>query len=153
MDTTVNQRMLMKRINHVMKGRYVVLHPIGKGGMSSVYLIQSNDGFKLQRALKLIDKTEYSGRVDYYGEIEALKSLRNVEAVTDIIEVLQDERYLYIVQELVEGESLRAIRDRRERISASGLKNLMYDLADAMGQLEERGILHRDIKPVNIQIF
>lgn len=152
MDTTVNQRMLMKRINHVMKGRYVVLHPIGKGGMSSVYLIQSNDGFKLQRALKLIDKTEYSGRVDYYGEIEALKSLRNVEAVTDIIEVLQDERYLYIVQELVEGESLRAIRDRRERISASGLKNLMYDLADAMGQLEERGILHRDIKPDNILV-
>lgn len=152
MDTTVNQRTLMQRINRIMKDRYVVLRPIGKGGMSHVFLIQSDDGFKLRRALKLIDKSEYAGRVDYYGEIEALKSLRNVEAVTDIIEVLQDERYLYIVQELVEGESLREIRDRGVRISNEGIRKLMFELSIAMGQLEEKGILHRDIKPDNILV-
>ena len=72
--------------------------------------------------------------------------------------VVRAHRYLeahgtaYIVMEYVEGESLKAILDRRGRLPADEWRPWMEALMDGLAHMHGHGYLHRDIKPGNIVV-
>ena len=72
--------------------------------------------------------------------------------------VVRAHRYLeangtaYIVMEYVEGESLKAILDRRGRLPADEWRPWMEALVDGLAHVHGHGYLHRDIKPANIVV-
>ncbi len=72
--------------------------------------------------------------------------------------VVRAHRYLeangtaYIVLEYVEGEPLKAILDRRGRLSADEWRPWMNALLDGLAHIHAHGYLHRDIKPANIVV-
>ena len=58
----------------------------------------------------------------------------------------------YIVMEYVEGETLSAYLARQGRLSEAELKAILYPILDGLAVVHKAGILHRDIKPLNIMI-
>ena len=72
--------------------------------------------------------------------------------------VVRAHRYLvangtaYIVMEYVEGESLKAILDRRGTLPADEWRPWLEALMDGLAHVHGHGYLHRDIKPANIVV-
>ncbi len=72
--------------------------------------------------------------------------------------VVQAHRYLeangtaYIVMEYVEGESLKALLDRRGTLRPDEWRPWLNALVDGLEHVHGHGYLHRDIKPANIVV-
>ena len=58
----------------------------------------------------------------------------------------------YIVMEYIEGDSLSAILQVRERLSAAEWQRWLDRLLDGLAHVHDHGYLHRDVKPGNIMI-
>ncbi len=89
-------------------------------------------------------------RTRFEQEARALGALNHPNIVT-IFDVGQDDGRAYIVSELVEGESLRAVLDPgplpvRKAIEIAG------QIADGIAAAHVLGIVHRDLKPENVMV-
>ena len=133
-------------------GAYVILRPLGRGGMGEVY--EGRDERLGRRvALKFLPN-RYASDPDALGrfarETQAVSSL-NHPNICIIHDVGDYEGRPFFVMELLEGRSLK---DRIEAgpmavdevIAAGG------QIADALAAAHGRGIVHRDIKPANLFI-
>jgi Protein kinase domain len=68
------------------------------------------------------------------------------------IEHFEEGGALYLVMEMVEGESLAELRRRQRTSSVAEVTRMLNDIADALRYLHSRApaVVHRDIKPGNI---
>lgn len=60
---------------------------------------------------------------------------------------------LFLVMELLDGESLRKVRDRRLRLSPVEVIEIGLQVCAGVGRAHERGIVHRDLTPSNIMLL
>ena len=133
-------------------GRYAVLGPLGAGGMGVVYRAHDE---KLQRAvaIKLLAPGMLTGdeaRRHFRREALALAKLNhpNIAAVYDVGE--QDGAD-YIVMECVSGESLAA-RLKSGALSVKECTAIALQIAEALQEAHEQGVVHRDLKPANVML-
>lgn len=133
-------------------GRFVVEHRLGEGGMGAVYL--ARDAMSAQPvAMKVLlshltdDETNLTR---FRVEAKALAAVkhRNVVALLDSGELPKDAG-LYLVMELLEGESL-AERLKREPIPREEVIDAMMQACAGLEAVHQAGVLHRDIKPGNL---
>ena len=132
--------------------RYVITGRLGAGGMGVVYRARDE---KLDRdiAIKMLQRgllTSDEARARFRREARALAKLNHahIAAVYDVIE--QDSADC-IVMELVEGESLAA-KLQRGSLPAKEATILALQVAEALVEAHEQGVIHRDLKPANIMI-
>lgn len=133
-------------------GPYKLEVPIGEGGMGKVY--RAHD-MRLGRrvALKLLDPS-LTGNADqrtrFLREARLASSLDhpNICAVYEVGEI---DGGLFIAMQYVEGETLRAIIKGRP-LKLDSLLSISMQVADALAEAHDAGIIHRDIKPGNIII-
>ncbi len=71
-------------------------------------------------------------------------------AVATVFDAGRDGDALYLVMELVEGESLQRRLARGTFPSAQESLELAAQVAEALGAAHQSGIIHRDVKPANI---
>ena len=134
--------------------KYDLLEEIGHGGMATVY--RSKDK-RLGRevAVKIIHKhlrenPEVASR--FTAEARAAAKLRhpNIVEVYDVS--ADDDRYRYLVVELIRGTTLRKVlQDHREMPAEIGA-SIVLELCEALTHAHEAGIIHRDVKPENVLI-
>ncbi|MDF1662158.1 MAG: serine/threonine-protein kinase [Planctomycetota bacterium] len=68
-------------------------------------------------------------------------------------EELHGSRVSFLVTELVEGQNLKEWRrELKEKPDDQTIMDILRGLVDALCQLEELGVIHRDIKPGNIML-
>ena len=72
--------------------------------------------------------------------------------VVSVFDYGEDAEIAWIVMEMVEGETLKALLDRQERLPAPVIVRLMGQILDALSYTHSRGVVHRDIKPANIML-
>jgi len=133
-------------------GHCRVVAKIGEGGMGVVYRAY-DEVLHRDVALKVVKKDAHldtSSSERLLHEARASSSLSHPNICT-IHEVGENEGELFIVMELVEGKSLRAM------CADSGLPPesvLRYgvQIASALSRAHDRGIVHRDLKTANIVV-
>lgn len=133
-------------------GHYRILERLGKGGMGEVFLA---DDTKLGRkvALKVLTEelaSDSDWRQRFEREARAVAALNHPNIVT-IHSVEEANGVLFLTLELVDGDTLAS------HIPPGGLpldKILTFaiPLTDAVGAAHQRGITHRDLKPVNVMV-
>lgn len=132
-------------------GPYLILRPIGAGGMGEVY--RANDP-RLDRdvAVKVLaDRESSSAAIELFrSEARAVAALShpNILAAYDFG---VEAGVAYVVTELLEGETLRELIDRGA-VSWKQAAEMGASIADGLAAAHEKGITHRDIKPENVFI-
>jgi len=132
-------------------GRYRLAAELGSGGMGTVYrAVDERDGGDV--AVKVIK----AGRDD--PELVArFKRERTFMAVDSphVVRVLDhgdDDGVLYLVMELLRGETLRDRMARVDVVAVREALSIARDVAHALVVAHAAGIAHRDIKPANIML-
>lgn len=128
---------------------------IGQGGMGQVFL-----GFHLKLecdvAVKVLDP-ELELRADskerLLREGRVLASIRH----ENIVQVLHcgttDDDRVFVVMELLEGETLRKLGRREGTLDALEVVRIGMQICRALGQAHEAGVVHRDLTPSNVMIL
>jgi serine/threonine protein kinase/tetratricopeptide (TPR) repeat protein len=133
-------------------GPYVIVAPIGAGGMGEVYRARDS---RLGRdiAVKVLPAVmahEPERLARFQREARAVAALNHPHIVT-IYSVEESDGSNFLTMELVEGQPLDRL------IGAGGLPieqivEIAGALADALAAAHDKGIVHRDLKPANIMV-
>jgi len=131
---------------------YEIKSIIGKGGMSTVYLAEHKRLHTLWAVKEVIKNP--SSPVDFLAESKMLKKL-NHPALPQIIDIFEDDERVIIVEDFVEGMSLKDYIKNNKRVDeAQGLKwfHEMCMVLKYLHSQKPNPIIYRDMKPANIML-
>lgn len=133
----------------VLAGRYELGDELGSGGMATV--VAAHDRV-LDRAVavKLLPPGSAPvARERFLREARAAARLRNpgVVAVHDTGEAAGRA---FIVMELISGQSLADLLDRRGRLEVAEAVAVTIGILEALAEAHAIGMVHRDVKPGNV---
>jgi Protein tyrosine and serine/threonine kinase len=175
--SSVGARAADYAVGDVIEGRFEILDVIGQGGFSKVYRVR-DDVEEEERALKLFDSA--AGDEAVRREIGALRKIHHPNVVRVFWADKTNTGEWYLITEFVDGESLdefvsgkRRLRDREAvdvaldllgalvafhpdalRLKELDAKRREGELPEAesheWAELNDKGLVHRDIKPLNV---
>jgi Tol biopolymer transport system component len=133
-------------------GPYALIAPIGAGGMGEVWRARDT---RLDRpvAIKILPEdlgNSPERRQRFEQEARAVAALNHPNIVA-VYDVGSEGGRFYLVQELVEGETLRALIDRGELPLRKAL-DLAGQIVEGLSAAHHANIVHRDIKPENMMV-
>lgn len=130
-----------------------VVKELGNGGFAVVYLVEDNGK---PYALKLARHREASGdekqthrRV--LQELSIITALRHPNIVSHRGSGYAETGNVYLVLEYVEGWTLAEWKERKHP-TAHEILRVFVKLVSTLAYMHERGVLHRDLKLVNVLI-
>jgi Tol biopolymer transport system component len=131
-------------------GPYEILAPIGAGGMGEVWRAKDP---RLGRdvAIKVLPAS-FSADADRLRRFEQeakAAGILNHPNLTAVHDVGTHEGAPYVVQELLEGETLRSAL-AGGKLSIRRAIDYSLQIAHGLAAAHEKGIVHRDLKPENI---
>ncbi|MEO7019513.1 MAG: serine/threonine-protein kinase [Ktedonobacteraceae bacterium] len=139
-------------------GNYKILAPLGQGGMARVYRA-TQENLDREVAVKVLPPWYAADRsfVDRFNlEAKMVAGLSHPNIVT-IHDFNEQDGNLYIVMQLVDGGTLKqqieAMPEQPGGIRSMDMEEvnrIFTPLADALAYAHRKGIIHRDIKPVNV---
>ena len=166
-------------VGDVIDGRFEILETLGQGGFSKVYRVLDEVEGE-ERAFKLFDNA--AGYEAVRREIGALRKIHHPNVVQVFWAGKSGDGDWYLITEYIDGESLedyatgkRHLRDRESvdvaldvldalvaihpdsvRLGQLDVQRREGELSEAEYQewveLQEKGLVHRDIKPLNVML-
>lgn len=129
--------------------KYDMIRPLGQGAGSNVFLVRHRMLDDL-RAVKRVRKDRVR-KEQFLNEADILKNLKhsNIPVIYDIEE---DKDYYYLIEEYVQGESLRAYRLSHKKFSEKVLIDFALQICNILVFLHSlpQPIWYLDLKPENI---
>ncbi len=143
-------------VGSLFNGRYQITRCIGKGGMGAVYEVVHRDTER-RRALKVMlpSKLKREGlRARFKREATVVAAVES-EHIADVLDAGIDGETgsPFIVMELLEGEDLAAMLQRRGTLPAEEVVRLLWQASLALDKTHVAGIVHRDLKPENLFVI
>ena len=166
-------------VGDVIEGRFKIVGVLGQGSFSKVYRVL-DDVEGVERALKLFNSA--AGDTAVRREIGALRKIRHPNVVEVFWAGQTSDGDWYLITEFIDGESLdefvtgpRRLRDREAvDVTLDLLNALVAFHPDAVrlgeldakrrdgalteaderewAELQDQGLVHRDIKPLNVML-
>ncbi len=131
--------------------RYRVVRLLGVGAMGAVYEVtRVEDGSRF--AMKVAVGIAGVALARLAREAHLL-SHNDSDHVVKLIDIDVGERgFIYMVLELVEGDTLRQLLQRRHPLPSAVVVDLLLQVALGMAALHRASIAHRDLKPENVLV-
>lgn len=137
----------------LLQNRYLVVRPIGKGGMGAVYLAK-DQRLRSTVALKETFFEDPAMLKAFEREAALLANLRHF-ALPRVIDHFTENKGQFLVMEFIPGEDLEEmLKARGSAFPPTEVLGWADQLLDALDFLhtQEPQIVHRDIKPQNIKL-
>jgi serine/threonine protein kinase len=124
-------------------GRYVIVRPLGRGGMGVVYVAR-DERLGREVALKMIaGLADDTARSRFWREARAAASVSHPN-ICQVFEVDESPNGIFLTMELLEGEGMDR-RLIRGTLSAEAAVPIALGRLGALAALHGRGFVHRDI--------
>ena len=140
------------RVGETVDTRYEVRRLIARGGMGLVF----EAAHKFTRrvvALKILPeaiRAHKEARSRLLREAHALTAVRHPGFVEVLDAGVCATHGPYIVLEMLEGRTLDGILAARTRLSIADTVQIGRQICDALAHAHARGVIHRDLKPINV---
>jgi serine/threonine-protein kinase len=136
----------------VVAGAYRLERELGRGGMGVVWSAREIASGRAV-ALKFLlggAEADAKDRERFLREARAAMSVvhPNVARVGAVLET--DVGTPFLVMELLDGESLRAVLRKKRTLDPTACARLFLPIVDGVAAAHARGIVHRDLKPENV---
>jgi serine/threonine-protein kinase len=132
--------------------KYSIQRLLGTGGHAWVY--QGHDPFlDVEVAIKILHRPGgVTNDMLRRGQVEAklLYRLKHEHIVNVLDAGITDDGLLYIVMELLHGDTLRRLLVRKGRLPLEEVLPLFAKITDGVEAAHAFGAIHRDLKPENI---
>ena len=134
-------------------GRYAIDRKLGSGAMGTVYLARDTqlDRLVALKVPRFPEENRERAIKRFYREARSMATLQhpNLCPVYDVGEI---DGITYMSMAFIEGGTLEDHVRNHGRFANDELATMIRKLAMAMQDAHQAGILHRDLKPVNIMI-
>jgi len=134
-------------------GNYRIEALLGEGGMARVFRAR-HTSLDREAAIKVLRPDVASDpavKARFLREQEALDRLRH-PAIVELYDVCSDGPDLFLIMELVEGETLRGRVERSGPMPIDAACEVTAQILAGLAVAHKAGVLHRDIKPANIML-
>lgn len=132
-------------------GSYGILHPLGSGGMSSVFrAVHVETGHEV--ALKVLPTAMARNTTilkRFVAEVRSAADLQHPNIV-QIYDRGSDDGRFYLVLEYVQGGDLHEYVQHNGPLNAEEAVGLIIQVARGLEYAASRGVIHRDVKPSNV---
>jgi len=171
-----NYNMLSKYLppGTILYDRYVLGRVLGQGSFGITYIgrdmvlnnvvavkeyfpmhhLHRNTGSTQDMNVKLYEdesQEEYEKMLGkFLNEAQCLSQFREVQGIVSVRDFFYANNTAYIVMEYVDGVSLKKYIDENGPMSGEWMLQHMVPILDALEQIHETGLIHRDISPDNI---
>ncbi|MGE5278984.1 MAG: protein kinase domain-containing protein [Acidobacteriota bacterium] len=131
-------------------GPYEILAPLGAGGMGEVYRAK-DPRLGREVAIKVLPATFSADgdRLRRFEQEAKAAGVLNHPNITAVYDIGSHDGAPYVVQELLEGETLRA-ELAAGRFSPRKAIEHALQIAQGLAAAHDKGIVHRDLKPENV---
>lgn len=140
----------------LLRGRYQAVHLLGQGGFGRTYLALDEDRLNSRCVIK-----QFSPQVQGTKSLEKAVRLFNQEAVRlhelgehaqipALLAYFEQEGYLYLVQQFIEGQSLLQEMKQNGSFSERQIRDVLADVLPVLRFVHRHQVIHRDITPMNI---
>ena len=132
-------------------GKYVLTDIIGRGGYSIVYRglhtgLSMPVAIKMMRHNMAMDSEFLSG---FRNEAKTIAGLTH-DNIIRVFDIEERFRTIFIIEELVDGESLKALLGRLGSLSSKLVVDYLVQICSGLEYAHRQGIIHRDINTTNI---
>jgi tRNA A-37 threonylcarbamoyl transferase component Bud32 len=138
----------------VLAGRYEILDRIGEGGTAEVFRARDH---RLDRivAVKVL-RPQYGQDTDARARFATEARSAAALDVSNIVPVYDfgaaDDGSLFIVMRYIAGPSLRKVLSEQGALSVGVVLEIGAQIARALAEAHDHGLIHRDVTPGNILI-
>jgi TolB-like protein/predicted Ser/Thr protein kinase len=135
---------------------YHLREPLGSGAMGEVWLAEDTRLHRLV-ALKMLsgkdaDDAEAAARLLREARVASSLNHPNVATVYDVGEAEHEGRRAgYVAMEYVKGRTLAQVLEGG-RVEAATILPIARQVAEALADAHEHGVVHRDVKPGNVMV-
>jgi serine/threonine-protein kinase len=151
--TSTSYELAPERLRAALGPNYELGRLIGRGGYAEVFAVRDLR-LKRELALKvlrpdLILTDTLAARFRREAEAVAVLNHPNIVPVYDVGEA---DGILWLLMPLVQGETVKSLLAREQRLPVAEVRRILLEAADALQTAHEAGVVHRDIKPENLMI-
>lgn len=158
-----------------LNGKYIVGRALGQGGFGITYLgrdtaldtpvaikeyfwrecAERNNQLSNAITLSVQEQKEsfIEGKDRFIKEARTLAKFRDEPSVVSVWDVFEENNTAYLVMEYLRGTDLWVYLRNRGKMSSNELFPKLRPIIQALGEIHNHGIIHRDIKPQNIMLM
>src|SRR3954463_15755623 len=133
---------------------YDILEELGRGGMAIVFrarekALDRDVAIKVLPSRLVVDK-DFVDRFEHEARTAAKLEHPNIVPIYRVGRAGPSREVIYFVMKLLRGQSLSAVLKEHKRLEPQHVRQILTEVASAIGYASKRGVVHRDIKPDNI---
>ncbi|MBD2164549.1 serine/threonine protein kinase [Calothrix membranacea FACHB-236] len=144
------------KLTPLLRNRYRIIQPLGGGGFGRTFLAEDEDKLKENCVVKQLSPqvkgTNALRKATelFQEEARRLQQLGEHPQIPTLYAYFGEDSYLYLVQQFIQGQSLRQELKLQGTFSEAKIWQLLGELLPILNFVHENQVIHRDIKPDNI---
>ncbi|MBH8576525.1 tetratricopeptide repeat protein [Nostocaceae cyanobacterium CENA369] len=140
----------------ILDKRYRIIQQLGKGGFGETYLAEDIRRMERQCVVKRLQPTSKDpytlreAKLFFDSEARTLAKLGQHDQIPDILDYFEENEEFYLVQELVDGDSLNQEMTPAQSRPEAEVIGIISDVLNVLSYVHQCQVIHRDIKPSNL---